>query len=447
MRSVAACLIALSVCIPVTQSVPDAQAIARNIEQELAAAKVPGAGIAVVVGDAVVSGSYGVADQERGPAMTTSTLLHVGSINKMFTALAVVSALEAHKIPRSSPVGKYLVGLSPQVGALTFHQLLSQTSGLRDIAGDDGRSDEAALAAVARALTAKDFVVPAGTVFSYSNPGYALAGAALEAIAKRPFADALREAVFLPLGMQSTSVRVSDVRRTPMAAGHRLDGPTMTAVRTPSNDTALWPAGYLWTNAEDMSRALALFAGAERIGGSSVTNLPAVRLMTTPQTPMPNVFVGGHYGYGLMIATDRGTRIVEHGGTQTGFSSILRVAPDQRVGVAILSNLDNAPLRRIAQAVMDKALGLAATPAAARIETPVTLDEVRPLLGVYRNRGTAELAIRDGRVVLILDGGPAMAVSRIGDDRFLARPRPDLAGPEFVLRAGYLHFALWAYGR
>jgi len=162
---------------------------------------------------------------------------------------------------------------------------------------------------------------------------------------------------------------------------------------------------------------------------------------------MPNVFVVGHYGYALMLASDRGTRVYEHGGTQPGFSSILRVAPDRRVGIAILSNLDNAPLRRIAQVVMAKALGLADTPAAARPESPVTLDEMRPLLGVYRNRGTAELAIRDGRVVLILDGGPAMAVSRVGEDRFLARPRPDVAGPEFVLRSGYLHFALWAYGR
>jgi hypothetical protein len=168
---------------------------------------------------------------------------------------------------------------------------------------------------------------------------------------------------------------------------------------------------------------------------------------------MPNIFVGGHYGYGLMIARDRGVLVYEHGGTLPGFSSILRIAPERRVGVAILTNLDNAPLRRIAQVVLARALGLDTAPPPTRTETAVTVEEMRPFFGRYENRGTAEIAERDGKVVFILDGGPPFAVSRIGDHRYLARPKPEVAGPEFVLQPAtatspaYLHFALWAYVR
>ena len=178
-----------------------------------------------------------------------------------------------------------------------------------------------------------------------------------------------------------------------------------------------------------------------------------IEQVTAPQTPMPNIFVDGHYGYGLMIAKDRGVLVYEHGGTLPGFSSILRLAPERRVGIALLTNLDNAPLRRIAQVVLARALGLPDTAAPVRTESAVTVDEMKPYLGRYENRGTAELAERDGKVVLILDEGPPLAVSRIGEHRYLGRPKPDVAGPEFVLQPAtaaspaYLHFALWAYVR
>ncbi len=87
-----------------------------------------------------------------------------------------------------------------------------------------------------------------------------------------------------------------------------------------------------------------------------------------------------------------------------------------------------------------------------RQETPVSADELKELLGLYQNRGTAEVAVRDGRVVLSLDGGPAWPVTRIGEHRYLSRPKPEVAGPEFVLHSAagsptVLHFAFWAYAK
>ena len=74
----------------------------------------------------------------------------------------------------------------------------------------------------------------------------------------------------------------------------------------------------------------------------------------------------------------------------------------------------------------------------------------RPL---HRIAAPPNSLVRDGQVMLSLDDSPPFAVTRIGENRYLARPKPDIAGPEFVLQPAtkdapaYLHFALWAYAK
>ena len=432
---------------------PAAADVAADIEAELKAARVPGAAIAVVVGDNRVARGFGIASSGSNAPMDAGTVVHLGSLTKVFTALAVTSALQANKMSPDATVGAYVRGLNERAAAATFHHLLSQASGLHDRAGGDGTSREADLGNAARALTAADFLLPAGTVFSYSNPGYGLAGAALEGLHKTAYADAMRELIFTPLGMTRSTLRPSVATAASHALGHRLDGDKLTVVRPIANDTRIWPAGYMWSNADDISRALFALMHGGRVDGKQVIPASVVERVMTAHTPMPNVFAGGHYGYGLMIARDRGVLMYEHGGTLPGFSSIMRFAPQAGVGIAILSNLDNAPLRRIAQNVVAKALALPPATPPVRKETPVTPNEMKDLLGMYRNRGTAELTVKDEQVVLILDGGPAFTVSRLERNRFLARPAPNVPGPEFVLEPArgnapaYLHFALWAYTR
>jgi CubicO group peptidase (beta-lactamase class C family) len=432
---------------------PAADAIADQIVAELKSAAVPGAGIAVVSGSEIVARGYGVANAETGAAFQPHTAVHLGSLTKLFTALAVTSALDALKLPPETTVGPYVQGLSPPATTATFHHLLAQTSGLRDRAGDYGSAVESALGDSARELTGDDFLLPPDTVFSYSNLGYALAGAALEGLRKRPYADVMRTEVFAPLGMTRSTVRLRVATAGDHAVGHRREKDVLTVVTPLANDTRIWPAGYMWSTATDMSRALSALMHKGRVDGRQALPAAVIERVMTPHTPMPNVFVGGHYGYGLMIVRDRGVLVYEHGGTLPGFASILRLAPERSLGIAILSNLDDAPLRRIAQNVVTKALALGDAPPPARKETAVTPAEINAFLGNYRNRGTAQLREQSGKVVLILDAGPPMVVSRLDANRYLARPKPDIVGPEFVLQPArgsapaYLHFALWAYTR
>lgn len=321
--------------------------------------------------------------------------------------------------------------------------------------GDRGTDAESALGDAARGLTAADFLLPGGTVFSYSNLGYALAGAALEGLRKRPYADVMEHDVFAPLGMTRSTIRLRVATATSHALGHRRRANVLSVVRPIANDTRIWPAGYMWSTAGDMSRALFALMHQGRIEDRQVLPASAVARVLRAHTPMPNVFVGGHYGYGLMMTRDRGVLMYEHGGTLPGFSSILRFAPERGVGIAILSNLDEAPLRRIAANVLAKALGLPSPPPPPppTNERPATVDEMKPFLGVYRNRGVANLTVQGGRVLFNMEGAVPLIVTRGEGNRFYARPAPKVPAFEFVLQpaAGaaptYLHLGLWAYAK
>jgi CubicO group peptidase (beta-lactamase class C family) len=328
-------------------------------------------------------------------------------------------------LPLETPLGKVKPGLNTRAAAATFHELLSHTSGLRDRQGDSGSDDELALASSARELTDAAFLFPAGLVFSYSNYGYALAGAGLESIIKKGFAEALRDAALAPLGMERSTMRRSEAEAKRHAVGHRLDG----------------------------EATIAALIHQGRVPDQPGLPRDVIEKVTTPHTPMPNVFVGGHYGYGLMIARERDVLIYEHGGTLPGFSAILRVAPERQLGLAIVANLDNAPLRRVAQVVMSRALNLPASSPPPREEIAVSVAEMKPLLGRYENRGRVDLIARGEDVVFVLDDGAPLVVTRVGENRYIARPKPGAPGPEFVVQPGtketpgYLHFALWAYRR
>lgn len=188
---------------------------------ELRETGTPGAAVAVVKGDRVVfAKGFGVASVETNAAVTTGTLFRVGSITKMLTAAALLSLAEEGKLKLDAPIGSYAKGLAPKIARITAHQLLSQTSGLKDVPGEDGLHEETAPGEFVRSLKDDDQLIAPGQAFSYSNACYALAGYLLEQLTGKPYADEMSERVFQPLGMARTTLRSTVAMAYPLALGH-----------------------------------------------------------------------------------------------------------------------------------------------------------------------------------------------------------------------------------
>lgn len=437
-----------------SQTGPDLQDLESVARAELAETRTPGMAVAVVRdGRAAFARGLGVASIETGQPVTPDTLFHVGSVTKTLTAAALVTLAEQGKLRLDEPVGRWVEGLSPGLAKLTLHQLLGQTAGLGDLHGGDGLHEETALAEFVRSRTDADLLLTPGKVFSYSNLGYALAGLVLEKATGKPYADAMREILFEPLGMSRTTLRPLVAMTWPLALGHEPGeaGPP-TVIRPLADDTRIWPAGYAFTSLNDLSRFVVVLLDGGRLDGRQVLPPGVAARMLKPVVEIPtNVFVRGRYGYGLFLQEDRGLPIAFHAGTLPGYTAEFRMIPERRAAVIVLTNRSDNRMEKTFTRALDLLLpGVSPNAAEARREVPMTADEMRRYVGTYTNRWPMEIFLKDDRLFLRRFGAE-LPITKIGEDRFSVQPEGAPQPQEFVLVPGAdgrpesLLMFLWAF--
>ncbi|HYP25606.1 MAG TPA: serine hydrolase [Blastocatellia bacterium] len=389
--------------------------------EELKATRTPGGAIAIVIGDRVVyAKGYGVANVETGAPVTPEMLFRMGSTTKMFTAAALATLGDSGKLRLDAPIGDYVKGLSPKLSLVTGHQLLSNTSGMRDFAAPFISHDDEGLAR--NVLSWKDdvFFAEPGDVYSYSSPGFWLAGFVIEQVGGKPYADGMEELIFKPLGMNRTTLRPLSAMTYPMSLGHNSEGGKPPAIIRPFfNNTAMWPAGSIFSNVLDLSRfAIALMNGGKLEGRQALPASVAAKL------PARHALMPGDpdvsYGYGLLSFNDRGVRVVMHGGFSRGYGSTIQMVPEHRFAVIVLTNRSGETLGRSREKAMELALPL--KPRAERNikPLPITEDEMKDFAGSYSHAPQVwEVFIKDGKLFLRIEGAEA-PLTRVGESRFAA---------------------------
>jgi CubicO group peptidase (beta-lactamase class C family) len=399
---------------------PDFGELEKVALAELAETNTPGAAVGVVSGDRLVfAKGFGVSNVETGAPVTPDMLFRLGSTTKMFTAAALVTLAEEGKLKLDEPIGKHAKGLSEKIAGLTAHQLLSHTAGLKDDAQMFGRHDDEALAATVRALK-DDFLFAApGRIYSYSNPGYWLAGYLIEVAGGKPYADVLDERLFKPIGMRRTTLRPTMAMTWPLAQGHDVSGRDKPRVVRPFADNAgNWPAGSIFSSVNDLSRFVIAFMNGGQIEGKQVLSPSLIKQLSSPQADQPGS--EWKYGYGLGIGKNRGVRMVEHGGARSGYGSLIRMAPDHHFAVIILVNRSGGSLSKTAEKAMELMLPLEAKVESKPKPVAMTEAEMARCVGVYGVQPNRyEIAIKDGKLVIKWTDIEAQ-VTKLGESRFSA---------------------------
>ncbi|HEX7183084.1 MAG TPA: serine hydrolase [Thermoanaerobaculia bacterium] len=436
------------------QEIPDFRDLENVVREELRETNVPGAAVAVIRGDRVLfAKGFGVANVETGEPVTTGRLFQVGSVTKTLTAAALVSIAEQGKVRLDAPIGSYLNGFGPRLSQVTLHQLLSQTSGLRDVPGQAGLHDEAALGDSVRSWKDDVFLLDGGKAFSYSNLGYALAGYVLERVTGKPYADAMREILFDPLGMTRSTFRPTMAMTHPLVLGHSAEGREKPSVARPmADDTRLWPAGYLFASLDDLARFVIALMNDGRVDGRQALPRGVGAKMLVPRIEIPtNVFVHGQYGYGLFLHDRYRQRTAFHPGTSPGYTAEIRMVPEQSAAVILLSNLNGARLEKTFSKAFELLLPLEEAPRTpSRPALTMTEEEMRRYAGTYSNRWDMDVFVRDGKLFL-RRFGEELPVTKIGENRFSVHPEGLPNAQEFVIvpgadgRPGYLQMFLWVF--
>ncbi|MCA1614698.1 MAG: serine hydrolase [Acidobacteria bacterium] len=365
--------------------------------------------------------------------MRPETLFEIGSVSKSFAGVALLQMHDEGRVDLHRPVAEYLpwLKLEQRHGAVTAHHLLSHTSGLQG----------APLLPESVAAGLETFYKP-GEKFVYSNIGYLILGLLVEALDRRPFADALAARVLKPLGMTSSAPVIDNRLRRRMAVGYAPEFedrpfPTRGALAEAAWIEVDTAAGGVASTATDMVAYMRMLLnrgagpGARRIISES-----SFELLTRPVVKAPFRGEEASYTYGFWVSQDKaGATHLRHTGGMVAFSSSFDA--DLTTGLAAFASV-NARLGGYRPVAVTKyALELlAAERAGAELpdgpEAAPPPDEVKnaaDYAGAYAAPDGRQLVLAaEGRRLMLTNKGRAVALERSGGaDSFIVKH------PEFEL--------------
>jgi CubicO group peptidase (beta-lactamase class C family) len=311
------------------------------------------------------------------------------------------------------------------VGRLTLHQLLSHTAGLRDESSYSGPHDDEALGAFVRSWTSDYLFTEPGDVYSYSNPGYALAGFVLGEAIGKPYADAMHDLLFEPLGMRRSALRPTLAMTYPVVQAHEDTATGPRVVRPFPDDARFRPNGGVFTSLNDFSRFALAFLNGGKIDGRQALPPSVISRLSKPHFPRPGGAAGDHtqVAYGLVERKHHGVRVLQHGGSRPGSGSVVRLAPEHHFAVIILANRTGAFLPKTLERATELCLPVRREAGPDRKPPrPLTKQEKERHVGTYINHPD-ELSVEiflDGETLMIRSAGQKAAspLAQTGDGLF-----------------------------
>jgi CubicO group peptidase (beta-lactamase class C family) len=169
--------------------------------------------------------AYGMANRDFGVPNRRDTKFNLGSINKVFTQVAIAQLAEQGKLSLSDTIRKHLPDYpSPVADKITIQQLLTMTSGLGDFFGErfdaTPKSRFRTLADFLPMFVNEPLLFEPGTSRSYSNAGYIVLGLIIEKVSAKSYYDYVRQHVFIPAGMKDTDAYMQDAIVPNRAVGY-----------------------------------------------------------------------------------------------------------------------------------------------------------------------------------------------------------------------------------
>ena len=321
-----------------------AEQIQAYLDSLAAENRLSGAILVAKNGEPIASKAAGIANRETSTPITFETKFNLGSMNKMFTAVAIGQLAQSGKLKFTDTVGRHLPDHPNKAVAekVTVHHLLTHTSGMASYWGDKFKAQRTALTTVAAHLPLfmnEPLSFTPGERFQYSNAGFMLLGAIIEKLSGTSYYDYVRDRVFAPAAMASTGFYDPQGDNPGVAIGYTKMNANGEPGETERPHTDLrevrgGPAGGGYSTVADLVK----FSVA--LQQNKLLDAEHTKLITTGKVDGPPGM--GKYGYGFGDNVVDGKRIIGHNGGFPGTAANLDVLTESGYSAAILMNVDRA---------------------------------------------------------------------------------------------------------
>jgi len=340
----------------------------------------PGVGVGIVVNDKLVfAKGYGFRDYEKKLPFTPATMSPIASNTKLFTAVAAGMLVEEGKLSWDKPVRE-------SVPAVRFYNdQLNNTVTLRDMLSHRTGITRHDLIWYKSDFTRKELFEklvylepqePMRETFLYNNLMFAAVGYLIELQSGKTWEQFVKERIFDPLQMNSTSYSIADMLKRPeFGVGYTERRDSFELYRIPYYEdiTGVAPCGAIVSNIEDMSHWLIALMNQGKYNGKQVLPAEVLKATLQPAIALPNTgletrgwseILNEAYGMGRWTASYRGHLIAFHGGDLPGFHTQVSFMPQDHIGVIVfeIGNHSQPLYNIVSYNVYERLLGMDQTP-------------------------------------------------------------------------------------
>jgi CubicO group peptidase (beta-lactamase class C family) len=179
-------------------------------------------------GNLLYERSFGYANEDFSMLNQSSTVYHIASVSKNFTAAAILILEQKGNLKTTDLLTQYIPDY-PSGSKISIHHLLSHTSGIPNINDMPEYADASKKPQTPESLIGifktKPLEFEPGTRYKYSNSNYNLLAFIIERISGLSYGEFLKKEIFMPAGMKQTvhHARANDFI-TGVATGYQSDG-------------------------------------------------------------------------------------------------------------------------------------------------------------------------------------------------------------------------------
>ena len=379
--------------------------------------------------------SQGYSCVEFGVKNTMSTRFTVASVTKQFTAFAIMFLHDKGMLALNADANTYLPDDMQVPSGITVHDLLAHTSGLYNFYNfEDDFYIGADRLPYDRKAFLNDWILKQpikapGELFNYNNSNYNLLAWIIENTAKQPYADFLRENIFLPLGMVNTEFDDGMAVLENQAQNYMHNYGKL--VRVPYvNNLFLMGAGALVTDCDDLQKWYECLKQRKLLSEQAYDRFFTENLC--------------HYCYGLERYDRDGVTMYAHGGDANGIAAYTQYFFEDDICIIILSNNESLIQYRLGEDIADILYGKDPNHTVKPDEVPVSAEDLQRFTGTYLP-GKIHIEVKSGKLYLVrVNQNIHIELYCVAPNTFMRRYE-EQSNPHKLLPEGADKPAVWGY--